>query len=415
MMAKPAHLRVWGLSGRSIGGVLVCSVGERAPACTVPPSAGGCPTAESVVSRQHPRAVNRRGPVTRWRFVGRATLTVAASLLLCACGVPVAPTPPASSSVAASALTTAAGTSGIASSSPTPTPPPSPLASPSSSPASSPTPAYSGPWPPARWCVAGGAGTPVHDDVRLPILYYHRVEAPPADYATWTSAQRDEFIDYDTLPQAFAAQLDWLASHGYTTILPSDLAAHWSHGCRLPARSVILTFDDGTPDWLSTVLPLLHSHGMVAEFYVTLDAIAAHAISWADVQTLAANGMGIGAHDVHHVQLAMLGSTRKPASSSTMWFEVDQARRTIGDRVGAAPDSMAYVGGGFDATLVSLVERAGYATARSILHGVVQHWADRFALRVVRIGVYDDVTDRSTWAVDPAVPVFAAKVTGLAD
>ena len=98
-----------------------------------------------------------------------------------------------------------------------------------------------------------------------------------------------------------------------------------------------------------------------------------------------------------------------------MWFEVDQARRTIGDRVGAAPDSMAYVGGGFDATLVSLVERAGYATARSILHGVVQHWADRFALRVVRIGVYDDVTDRSTWAVDPAVPVFAAKVTGLAD
>jgi len=33
----------------------------------------------------------------------------------------------------------------------------------------------------------------------------------------------------------------------------------------------------------------------------------------------------------------------------------------------------------------------------------------------VRIGVYDDVTDRSTWAVDPAVPVFAAKVTGLAD
>ncbi|HEY5436934.1 MAG TPA: hypothetical protein VIK13_17035, partial [Candidatus Limnocylindrales bacterium] len=72
--------------------------------------------------------MNRRGPVTRWRFVGWATtLTVAASLLLGACGVPVAPTPPTASSVAASALTTAAGTSGIASSSPTPTPPPSPL------------------------------------------------------------------------------------------------------------------------------------------------------------------------------------------------------------------------------------------------------------------------------------------------
>jgi peptidoglycan/xylan/chitin deacetylase (PgdA/CDA1 family) len=348
-----------------------------------------------------------------------ATLTVAASLLLGACGVPVAPTPPAASGVAASALTTAPGTSVIPPSSPaptpSPTPSPSPLASPSSSPSSSPTPAYSGPWPLARWCRAGGAGAPVHDDVQLPILYYHRVEAPPAAYATWSSVRRREFLTYDTLPQAFALQLDWLASNGYTTILPGDLAAHWSHGCRLPTRPVILTFDDGTPDWLSTVLPLLHAHGMVAEFYVTLDAIAGHAISWADVKTLAANGMGIGAHDVHHRQLTMLGGTRKPATSATMWFEVDEARLRIGARIGAEPDSMAYVGGGFDATLISLVRRAGYATARSIRHGVVQRWADRFALRVVRIGVYDDVTDRTVWAIDPAVPVFAAKVTGRAD
>jgi peptidoglycan/xylan/chitin deacetylase (PgdA/CDA1 family) len=183
----------------------------------------------------------------------------------------------------------------------------------------------------------------------------------------------------------------------------------------LPARPVILTFDDGTADWLSTVLPLLRAHGMVAEFYVTLDAIAGHRISWADVETLAANGMGIGAHDVNHVQLAMLGSTHAPASSSTMWFQVDQARLRIGERIGAAPDSMAYVGGGFDATLMSLVGRAGYSTARSIRHGVVQDWADRFALRVVRIGVYDDVTDRIAWILDPALPVFAAKVTGRAD
>lgn len=122
--------------------------------------------------------------------------------------------------------------------------------------------------------------------------------------------------------------------------------------------------------------------------------------------------MGIGAHDIHHVQLAMLGQNRPPADPRTMWSEVNGARQIIGTRLGVKLDSMAYVGGGVDATLISLVERSGYASARSILRGVVQRWTERYALRVVRIGPYDDVTDRTLWTVDVSVPLFAAKVTG---
>ena len=58
----------------------------------------------------------------------------------------------------------------------------------------------------------------------VPILYYHRVENVPAGFATWSKASQDNFLVDDTLPFAFAAQLDWLAAHGYTTILPRDLA-----------------------------------------------------------------------------------------------------------------------------------------------------------------------------------------------
>lgn len=214
------------------------------------------------------------------------------------------------------------------------------------------------------------------------------------------------------MPRAFALQLDWLTAHGYTTILPSDLAAHWNDGCRLPSRPVMLTFDDGSPDWVATVLPLMRAHGMVAEFYLTLDAVNHHRISWSDVRTLSANGMGIGGHDVHHIQLAMLGRNRPPADATTMWSEVHGARQMIAARLRAAPDSMAYVGGGFDARLIVQVRRSGYATARSILHGIVQRWAARYALRVVRIGPYDDVTNRRVWAVDPTLPLFAKKVAG---
>jgi peptidoglycan/xylan/chitin deacetylase (PgdA/CDA1 family) len=249
----------------------------------------------------------------------------------------------------------------------------------------------------------------------VPILYYHRVEAVPAAWPTWTKARQAAFIDYDVLPNAFAAQLDWLVANGYTTILPRDLAAHWDNGVPLPARPVILTFDDGWHDWATTVLPLLQAHGMVAEFYLTLAAIADGNISWPEVQILSDAGDGIGAHDVHHVQLAELGKGRPDASPATMWAEVNGARQTIGSHIGVYPDSMAYVGGGFSPTLEALVEQAGYTTARTIRRGIVQAAAQRYELHVVRIGPYDDVTNRVTWTIDPDLPTFVARMHGVSD
>ena len=99
-------------------------------------------------------------------------------------------------------------------------------------------------------------------------------------------------MTYNVLPTAFAAQLDWLRDHGYTTILPRDLAAHWDRGAPLPARPVIITFDDGSRDWLTTVRPMLKQRGMVAEFYLTLDAIKHGNVTWDGVRRLAAAGNG---------------------------------------------------------------------------------------------------------------------------
>jgi peptidoglycan/xylan/chitin deacetylase (PgdA/CDA1 family) len=247
----------------------------------------------------------------------------------------------------------------------------------------------------------------------VPILYMHRAVAPPSDWATLTSDQQRQFEAYDVLPAALAAQLDWLVANGYTTILPRDLAAHWDEGAALPPRPVILTFDDGSASWIRTILPLLQARHMVAEFYLTLGAISDGAMTWTAVRELAAAGMGIGAHDVHHVQLTELGPSATPYPSSEMWFEVDQARIRIGQAIGTPPDSMAYVGGGFDPTLEGLVRQAGYTTARSILRGIRQSPGDRYSLRVIAIAPHDDVIDFGTSDIDPALPTFAAKMAGL--
>jgi peptidoglycan/xylan/chitin deacetylase (PgdA/CDA1 family) len=249
----------------------------------------------------------------------------------------------------------------------------------------------------------------------VPVIYMHRVVAPPPGYRSWPKAQQAAFIDYDVVPAAFQAQLDWLQANGYTTILPRDLAAHWDRGAPLPPRPVVLTFDDGSSSWTRTILPMLQAHRMVAEFYLTLDAIVQGSITWDEVRQLARAGNGIGAHDVHHVQLAMLGADRPAASAATMWYEVHEARVIIGRQVGRTPDSMAYVGGGFNAELMAIVREAGYSTARTVVRGIAQDPSHRYELRVVRIGPYDDVVDVVTGQLSPGLPIFAQRIAGVSD
>ena len=215
------------------------------------------------------------------------------------------------------------------------------------------------------------SATPVARRATVPILYYHRVQPVPQDFSKWTKARQKHFLQYDALPKAFVAQLDWLAANGYTTILPGDLAAHWDHGTPLPLKPVIITFDDGSRSWTKRVMQALQERGMVAEFYLTLDAIKADAIDWGDIRKLVAAGNGIGAHDVHHVQIAGLPGGHDPPVA-TMWREINDIRAVILANVGVAPDSMSYVGGGYDKTLLRLVAGAGYTTARSINRGIVQ-------------------------------------------
>jgi peptidoglycan/xylan/chitin deacetylase (PgdA/CDA1 family) len=274
---------------------------------------------------------------------------------------------------------------------PTPTPEPPGTAAPEEIPTPSPVP-------------------PTPTDAVVPILYYHRVEPLPMGFDAWSAAQQKSFLQYDVLPVAFAAQLDWLAAHDYTTILPVDLTRHWATGSALPAHPVIISLDDGTHDWMTTVFPLLQRHGMVAEFYTNVRNVYRGALSFDDLRVLAAAGNGIGAHGIDHVQLAGFAGGARPYSDAQTFKEIAGAKAILEREVGVIVDSMAYVGGGLDAALIEMVRAAGYTSARTIIRGTMQHPDQPFELRVVRIGVHDDVVSIRAGILDPGLPTFAAMV-----
>lgn len=68
-------------------------------------------------------------------------------------------------------------------------------------------------------------------------------------------------------PETFRAQMEWLARHGYRSIGCADVETFLSGG-ELPAKSVLITFDDGYLDNALHAFPVLAELGLRATIFL---------------------------------------------------------------------------------------------------------------------------------------------------
>jgi len=198
----------------------------------------------------------------------------------------------------------------------------------------------------------------------LPILNYHSV-GPVAD-------------DYTVPEAAFAQQLDWLAAQGFHTASLNQLVEH-----RLPPRPVILTFDDGKEDALTTVLPALRKRGMVGSFFVITSLIGQPGyLSWDDVRALAAAGMEIGSHTVDHARLADLPDDRVRA-------ELMDSKRELEAHLQKPIEALAYPYNSVRSRIIDAARAAGYRVAVS---GPVHGGKELLNLYRISVGGQTDIT-----------------------
>lgn len=95
----------------------------------------------------------------------------------------------------------------------------------------------------------------VYDDdlegeIGVPVFTYHSLAGP-------------ETPDSIT-PQEFEADLQYLARNKYVTLTADELYAHLVLGESIPARSVVLAFDDGRASLWTVACPLLRQYGLKA-------------------------------------------------------------------------------------------------------------------------------------------------------
>lgn len=238
----------------------------------------------------------------------------------------------------------------------------------------------------------------------VPILMYHRI----ADIAG----------DRNSLPPAmFARQLQYLRDHGYQTISLAFLNEHRLTGRALPAKPVILTFDDGYEDNFLTALPLLKTFGMTASLFF-LSGWAGRSNDWEDYpgkphcrmmswEQLAywhESGMEIGSHTVNHPFLSTL-------SLPEMTYELTESKALIEGRLGCPIEFLCYPYGDFDERVKGAAVAAGYQGALAIFAGTSLWRDDMFALKRIVISSRQPLWEFS-FKISPCHGVFTAMRIG---
>ena len=220
----------------------------------------------------------------------------------------------------------------------------------------------------------------------LPILMYHSISSEgPAATAR-----------YRVNPDAFEAQLRYLRDAGFTTVT----LGHWLRAVRLrrplPARPVVLTFDDGYRDFEANAWPLLQRYGFGALIFLVADLIGDSArwdadlgdplplMDWDEIRGLASQGVEFGAHSASHRPMTGLTPTE-------IAREAIRSRVVIERGLSRGVDAFAYPHGDTDPVVEHLVGASGFQIGLTCRPGPAGPWDSALALPRIEVSGDDDL------------------------
>lgn len=176
-------------------------------------------------------------------------------------------------------------------------------------------------------------------NTRLYVLMYHHL-----------IREGEEYNDWMVTDVRFREDLEWLAAHGYTTVLPGQLA----DGDPLPRRAVMLTFDDGYRSNYELAYPLLQEYqakaviSVIGEYIQKEDPLF---LTWDMCREMSQSGLvEIGSHsyaahdDGEHGIKRRKGESREEYEARIL-PDLQTSIDLIEEQVGTRPRFFAYPNG----------------------------------------------------------------------
>lgn len=192
-------------------------------------------------------------------------------------------------------------------------------------------------------------------------------------------------LELDVRPGVFAEQMDVLASRGNVLSLDGGLDRLASAG---EDPAIVITFDDGTADFMEHALPVLVDNDLPATYYIATDFIEQQRpfpddgvpLSWSALADAVHTGLvTIGSHTHSHAVMDKLD----PAIARE---ELASAAGLIEDRLGVPAAHFAYPKGVFGGPDVEEVV-AEYHRSAALANGAVNRFGNVEPLRLDRVPI----------------------------
>ena len=207
---------------------------------------------------------------------------------------------------------------------------------------------------------------------RIPILMYHVVQDDPNSNSLFLS------------PGHFQEHLDYMEAAGIHPVTMKQVYDHWYNGAKLPAKPIVLSFDDGYRSMYTEVWPRLKAKNMTGVFYIITSFIGRDTNLTEDmIREMAAGGMEIGSHSVNHLDMSTL-------SSAQLDSELQDSKGVLEQLTGQPVVSFCYPSGSYGDLAREAVARAGYTTAVTTAYGIAAHGENPYTLSRIRISLGDN-------------------------
>jgi peptidoglycan/xylan/chitin deacetylase (PgdA/CDA1 family) len=239
---------------------------------------------------------------------------------------------------------------------PTLTPTPSSTPTPTSTPTPSPTPTPSG------FCL------------HVPVVLYHHIK-PLADAA----AAGQKSLDVD--PSYFDGQMKYLSEQGYTSLKAEDLVNALINHTGVPAKPIIITFDDGYDDINQYAYPIARKYNMTINLMIITGLMDNPGyLSWNQLKEMVNSGT-VRAYDHTWSHYPLVNG-----DEGKITMEINTAQQQLDDHLGTTPKVITYPNGSVDGRVISIAKNNGFIAGFSTVGGSTQCDSFIMTLHRFRIG-----------------------------
>ncbi len=209
--------------------------------------------------------------------------------------------------------------------------------------------------------------------LRVPVLMYHHIQ-PEAQ--SREKGQTSLTVDNGFFDQ----QMSYLVQAGYTSIFANELTDALRNHTGLPAKSVVITMDDGYSDNFTYALPVLQKYNLKANIMLASGLMGnGDMLTWDQVKGLKSSGL---IYFTNHTwsHYAISNNNQEKVN-----MEIDTGKSVIENQTGQSVNVFTYPYGAFNNNSIAILAQKGYASAFTEIPG--QYQCDSFIMTLHRTRV----------------------------